>query len=62
MVRELTVTEQLVRNVSYRGINDIKHPTYGIIPVDRAKLEQLLTLSEDELVRLGKESFQSSTK
>jgi|APGre2960657404_1045060.scaffolds.fasta_scaffold77921_4 hypothetical protein len=62
MVRELTVTEQLVRNASYRGINDIKHPTYGIIPVDRANLEQLLTLSEDELVRLGKESFQSSTK
>ena len=57
MVRELTVTEQLRRNIAYVGINDIKHPKHGIIPVDRAKLEHLLTYTEESLVARSKESF-----
>jgi hypothetical protein len=57
MVRELTVTEQLARNAAFVGINDIKHPAHGIIPVDRSRLAHLLSFTEQVLVQLGREEF-----
>ena len=56
-IREITIIEQLKRNVNFRGINDIKHPVHGIIDVDRDKLEDLLKFTEDELIAMSPEQF-----
>lgn len=56
-IREVTIIEQLKRNINFRGINDIKHPIHGIIDVDRDKLEDLLKFTEDELVAMSPEEF-----
>ena len=56
-IRVLTNTEQLKRNINFVGINDIKHPIYGIIPVDRDKLENLLKYEEGHLIRFKKSMF-----
>jgi hypothetical protein len=52
MIRELTITEQLQRNINFVGINDIKHPIHGIVEVDRDKLQDLLKLDEYQLINL----------
>jgi len=55
--RQLTITEQLIRNKQFVGINDIKHPLHGIVNVDRDRLDELLQHSEDELLQMTKEKF-----
>jgi hypothetical protein len=55
--RQLTITEQLIRNKQFVGINDIKHPLHGIVNVDRYRLDELLQHSEDELLQMTKEKF-----
>jgi hypothetical protein len=56
-IREVTIIEQLKRNINFRGINDIKHPIHGIIDVDRDKLEDLLKYTEGQLIRFKKSMF-----
>ena len=56
-IREITIIEQLKRNINFRGINDIKHPVHGIIEVDRDKLEDLLKFTEEELRDMSPEEF-----
>jgi hypothetical protein len=56
-IRELKIREQLIRNKEFVGINDIKHPVHGIIPVDRDKLDQLLKYEEGHLIRFKKSMF-----
>ena len=56
-IREVTIIEQLKRNINFRGINDIKHPVHGIIDVDRDKLEDLLKFTEEELRDMSPEEF-----
>jgi hypothetical protein len=55
--REITIREQLIRNINFVGINDIKHPIHGIIDVDRDKLEDLLKFTEEELIAMSPEEF-----
>jgi len=55
--RQLTITEQLIRNKQFVGINDIKHPLHGIVNVDRDRLDELLQHSEDYLLQMPKEKF-----
>jgi hypothetical protein len=55
--RQLTITEQLIRNKQFVGINDIKHPLHGIVNVDRYRLDELLQHSEDELLQMTKDRF-----
>jgi hypothetical protein len=53
MMRQLTITEQLKRNINFIGINYFKHPiTMEIIEVDRDKLQDLLKFNEDQLINL----------
>ena len=56
-IRELKIREQLLRNKQFVGINDIKHPVHGIIPVDRDKLDDLLRYEEGHLIRFKKSMF-----
>ena len=56
-IREVTIIEQLKRNVNFRGINDIKHPIHRIIDVKRDKLEDLLKFTEEELIAMSPEQF-----
>jgi flagellar motor switch/type III secretory pathway protein FliN len=56
-IRDLKIREQLERNKQFVGINDIKHPVHGIIPVDRDKLDQLLKYEEGHLIRFKKRMF-----
>lgn len=56
-IREVTIIEQLKRNINFRGINDIKHPIHGIIDVDRDKLQDLLKYTEGQLIRFKKSMF-----
>jgi hypothetical protein len=56
-IREITIREQLIRNINFVGINDIKHPIHGIIDVDRDKLEDLLKYEEGHLIRFKKSMF-----
>jgi len=56
-IRELKIREQLMRNKQFVGINEIKHPVHGIIPVDRDKLDQLLKYEEGHLIRFKKSMF-----
>ena len=56
-IREVTIIEQLKRNINFRGINDIKHPIHGIIDVDRDRLEDLLKFTEEELRDMSPEEF-----
>ena len=56
-IREITIREQLNRNINLVGINDIKHPIHGIIDVDRDKLEDLLKFTEEELIVMSPEQF-----
>jgi len=56
-IREVTIREQLIRNINFVGINDIKHPIHGIIDVDRDKLEDLLKYEEGHLIRFKKSMF-----
>ncbi len=60
VTRQLTITEQLKRNKQFVGINDIKHPMLGIIPVDRARLDELLKYEEGHLIRFKKAMFDGS--
>ena len=55
--RQLTITEQLIRNKQFVGINDIKHHLHGIVNVDRYRLDELLQHSEDELLQMTKDRF-----
>jgi len=55
--RQLTITEQLKRNKQFVGINDIKHPMLGIIPVDRSRIDELLKYEEGHLIRFKKSMF-----
>ena len=55
--RQLTITEQLKRNKQFVGINEIKHPMLGIIPVNRSILDELLERSEEDLLQMTKERF-----
>ncbi len=55
--RQLTITEQLIRNKQFVGINDIKHPLHGIVNVDRDRLDELLQHSEEDLLQMPKEKF-----
>lgn len=57
ITREITIREQLIRNINFVGINDIKHPIHGIINVDRDKLEDLLKYEEGHLIRFKKSMF-----
>ncbi len=57
VTRQLTITEQLKRNKQFVGINDIKHPMLGIIPVDRSRLDELLKYEEGHLIRFKKAMF-----
>lgn len=57
ITREITIREQLIRNINFVGINDIKHPIHGIIDVDRDKLEDLLKYEEGHLIRFKKSMF-----
>tara|TARA_R110000822_G_scaffold268025_4_gene391450 strand:+ start:1698 stop:1919 length:222 start_codon:yes stop_codon:yes gene_type:complete len=57
ITREITIREQLIRNINFVGINDIKHPIHRIIDVDRKKLEDLLKFTEDELIAMSPEQF-----
>jgi len=53
MIRQLTITEQLKRNINFIGINYFKHPiTMETIEVDRDKLQDLLKFNEDQLINL----------
>ena len=61
-IREVTIIEQLKRNINFRGINDIKHPIHGIIDVDRDKLKDLLKYTEGQLIRFKKSMFQPNKK
>ena len=56
-IREVTIREQLKRNINFRGINDIKHPIHGIIDVKRDKLDDLLTWTEYGLINMSPEDF-----
>ena len=57
-IREITIREQLKRNMNFVGINDIKHPvTDKIHPVKRDKLEDLLKFTEEELRDMSPEEF-----
>lgn len=56
-IRRLTIREQLIRNKQFVGINDIKHPMLGVIPVDRSMLDKLLEHSEEDLLQMTKEKF-----
>lgn len=56
-IRQVTIREQLIRNINFVGINDIKHPIHGIINVDRDKLEDLLKYEEGHLIRFKKSMF-----
>ena len=55
--RQLTITEQLKRNKQMTGINDIKHPHHGIIPVNRSMLDELLEHSEEDLLQMTKDKY-----
>lgn len=55
--RQLTITEQLKRNKQFVGINDIKHPMLGVIPVDRSMLDELLEHSEEDLLQMTKDKY-----
>ena len=56
-IRQLTITEQLKRNKGMIGINEIKHPVYGVISVDRSRIDELLKYEEGHLIRFKKSSF-----
>jgi hypothetical protein len=58
MKRELEIREQLIRNINFVGINDIKHPVHGIIDVDRSKLEDLKNFREEDLIKMSPQDFQ----
>ena len=55
--REITIREQLIRNINFVGINDIKHPIHRIIDVKRDKLDDLLKFTEEELTAMSPEQF-----
>lgn len=55
--REITIREQLIRNINFVGINDIKHPIHRIIDVKRDKLQDLLKFTEEELTAMSPEQF-----
>lgn len=55
--RQLTIREQLIRNKQFVGINDIKHPMLGVIPVDRLRLDELLEHSEEDLLQMTKDKY-----
>ena len=57
ITRKLNIVEQLIRNINFVGINDIKHPIHKIIDVKRDKLEDLLKFTEDELIAMSPEQF-----
>ena len=56
-IRQLTITEQLKRNKGMIGINEIKHPVYGVISVDRSRIDELLKYEEGHLIRFKKSIF-----
>jgi hypothetical protein len=58
VTRQLTIREQLLRVQNFKGINTIKHPTYGQMEIDRNKVESLLQLDENQLTNMTKEEFQ----
>ena len=58
VIRQLTIREQLLRVKHFKGINTIKHPTYGQMEIDRNKVEILLKLDENQLTNMTKEEFQ----
>lgn len=62
VIRKLNIREQLIRNINFVGINDIKHPIHGIIDVDRDKLEDLLKYEEGHLIRFKKSMFNKVEK
>jgi len=57
MTRELEIREQLIRNINFVGINDIKHPVHGIIDVDRSKLQDLKNFREEDLIKMSPQDF-----
>ena len=57
VIRKLNIREQLIRNINFVGINDIKHPIHRIIDVKRDKLEDLLKFTEEELIVMSPEQF-----
>jgi hypothetical protein len=56
-IRRLTIREQLIRNKQFVGINEIKHPMLGVIPVDRSRIDELLKYEEGHLIRFKKSMF-----
>jgi len=57
MIRNLEIKEQLIRNINFVGINDIKHPIHGIIDVDRSKLHDLKNFREEDLIKMSPQDF-----
>lgn len=57
VTRQLTIREQLLRNKQFVGINQITHPRFGIIDVNRQLLDILLGYQEGVLLRLKKDAF-----
>jgi len=58
--RGLTIREQLLRNKQFVGINQITHPRFGIIDVNRQLLDTLLGYQEGVLLRLKKDAFNNN--
>lgn len=57
VTRKLTIREQLLRNKQFVGINQITHPRFGIIDVNRQLLDILLRYEEGVLLRFKQDAF-----